>query len=141
MATKQWDDPCYDLLEKIYDILVKEVNKILDTRFQRFQYGGLHHRVKWVQLFSLFVAFKSPKSVYLTQVDRERCALRAPGFSLGEDQMALGNGKCGSLHTERSLLRGLQGEIPKILSRSAVSFQSIISSRPNTRRTYRQRSI
>ena len=66
MATKQWDDPCYDLLEKVYDILVKEVNKILDTRFQRFQYGGLHHRVKSVQLFLLFMAFESPQFFYLT---------------------------------------------------------------------------
>ena len=48
-SIEKWGDPSYDLLEKVYDILVKRVNTILDNRFERYQYGGLHYHVKWVQ--------------------------------------------------------------------------------------------
>jgi len=48
ISIEQWDDPCHELLEKVYDILAKKVNKMLDDRFHRFQYGGLHQRVKTI---------------------------------------------------------------------------------------------
>ena len=48
-SVEQWGDPSRDLLEGVYDILVKRVNVILDSRFERYQSGGLHYHVKWVQ--------------------------------------------------------------------------------------------
>jgi hypothetical protein len=45
-SIEQWGDPSRDLLEKVYDVLVKRVNAILDNRFERYQYGGLHYHVK-----------------------------------------------------------------------------------------------
>jgi len=46
ISTKQWGSPSHNLLRDVYDILVKKVNKMVDDRFHRFRYGGLHQRVK-----------------------------------------------------------------------------------------------
>ena len=46
MSTDQWEAPSHELLENVYDILAKEVNKMVDDHFQRFRYGRLHHDVK-----------------------------------------------------------------------------------------------
>lgn len=46
VSTEQWDTPSCDLLEKVYDILVKKVNKMVDDRFHRFCNGGLYQLVK-----------------------------------------------------------------------------------------------
>ena len=46
ISTEKWGDPSHELLEKVYGILAREVNKMTDDRFHRFRYGGLHQRVK-----------------------------------------------------------------------------------------------
>jgi len=46
VSTEKWGSPSHDLLGKVYDILVREVNKMTDDHFRRFRYGGLHQRVK-----------------------------------------------------------------------------------------------
>lgn len=46
ISTEQWEVPSYTLLQKVYNVLVKEVNRMVDERFQRFQYGRLHQDVK-----------------------------------------------------------------------------------------------
>ena len=46
MSTEKWRAPSLSLLEKVYNILVKEVNKMVDSHFYDFQYGGLYQRVK-----------------------------------------------------------------------------------------------
>ncbi|KAF9648403.1 hypothetical protein BDM02DRAFT_3187163 [Thelephora ganbajun] len=45
-STKRWSTPSRDLSEKVYNILVKEVNKKVDEHFHRFEYGRLHQDVK-----------------------------------------------------------------------------------------------
>lgn len=45
-STERWGTPSRTLLETVYDILSKEVNKMVDEHFHDFQYGGLHQRVK-----------------------------------------------------------------------------------------------
>ena len=46
VATEKWDTPSHDLLEEVYDILVREVNQMVDERFHDFRYGDLHQRVR-----------------------------------------------------------------------------------------------
>lgn len=46
MFTEKWGAPSHNLLEKVYDALVKEVNQMVDDHFHRFRYGGLYQRVK-----------------------------------------------------------------------------------------------
>ena len=63
-SIEQWGDPSRDLLEKVYGVLVKRVNVILDDRFERFQYGGLHYHIKWVH-FPLALRLTSSRAGHL----------------------------------------------------------------------------
>jgi len=48
ISTQQWDSPSYELLQKVYNVLAKEVNRTVDDHFHRFRYGRLHQDVKSV---------------------------------------------------------------------------------------------
>ena len=61
ISTEKWSAPSHDLLGKVYEILVREVNKMTDDRFRRFRYGGLHQRVKCVRFF-VFCGVQEPIS-------------------------------------------------------------------------------